>query len=78
MTTFVALTHLVNNKKVPVYVNIDQICRIGDSVGGGPGYATNISLSQGQLDVCETVAEVMQLISPPKVAAAARASRKSA
>jgi hypothetical protein len=78
MATFISLTHLVNNKKVPVYVNVDQICRIGDSIGGGPGYATNILLSQGQLDVCETVAEVMQLISPPKVAAVARAGRKSA
>jgi hypothetical protein len=40
MATFISLTHLVNNKRVPVYVNVDQIYRIGDSVGGGPGYAT--------------------------------------
>jgi hypothetical protein len=42
MATFISLTHLVNNKPAPVYVNIDQICRIGDSVGGGPGYPTNM------------------------------------
>jgi hypothetical protein len=78
MATFISLTHLVNNKRVPVYVNVDQICRIGDSVGGGPGYATNILLSQGQLDVCETVADVMLLISPPRVAATTRARRSPA
>jgi hypothetical protein len=82
MANFIQLTHFVNKKPAPVYVNVDQICRIGDSVGAGPGYQANITLAQGQVDVRESVAEVMQLIKPAgaPVAAAtslARAPRRS-
>jgi hypothetical protein len=77
MATFISLTHLVNNKPAPVYVNVEQICRIGDSVGAGPGYPTNISLSQGQVDVRESIADVMNLINPPKLTAVAQARRRS-
>ena len=71
MATFIRLTHLVNNKAAPVYVNVDQICRIGDSIGGGAGYQTNISLCQGQVDVCESVTDVMKLITSPNAVAVA-------
>jgi hypothetical protein len=74
MATFVQLTHYVNKKPAPVYVNVDQICRIGDSVGAGPGYQANILLAQGQVDVLESVAEVMQLIKPSGAAVTAAAS----
>jgi len=62
MASFIQLTHLFNNKKTAVHVNIDQICRIGESAGAAQGYATNLLLANGQMDVCETVAAVMQLI----------------
>jgi len=69
MTTFVKLSHLLNNKPAPVYVNVDLICRIGDSVGGGAGYKTNILLAQGQVEVRESVDDVMQLIKSATTAA---------
>src|ERR1700738_2217960 len=65
MANFVQLTHMVGNKRSAVYVNVDQICRIGDSIGGAAGYPTNILLTQEQIDVRETTAEVMRLINPP-------------
>jgi hypothetical protein len=74
MANFIALTHLINNKPAPLYVNVDQICRVVDSVGGGPGYATDISLSQGQVFVRETVAQVMQIINGQKAPAMAAAA----
>jgi hypothetical protein len=72
MATFIQLTHNFNNQSTPVYVNVDQICRVGESVGGGPGYPTNILLAQGQIDVKESVAAVMQLIKPAAALATAR------
>jgi hypothetical protein len=72
MATYISLTHLINNKPSPVYVNVDQICWIGAPVGAAPDYKTTVMLSAGQVNVCETVAEVMQLINPPNVAAATR------
>jgi hypothetical protein len=78
MANFIALTHLVNNKPAPIYVNVDQICRIGDSVGGGPGYATDIVLAQGQMSVRETVAQVMQIINAPNAPAMAAAPKLTA
>ena len=61
--SFIKLIHLVDGKRKPVYVNVDQICRIGDSVGGSKGYATNILMANNQVDVVESVDEVMGLIS---------------
>jgi hypothetical protein len=69
MATFIPLTHLVDGKPARLYVNVDQIVRIGDCVGGAPGYRANIALTQGQVDVCETAKEVMHLIDPPTAAA---------
>lgn len=66
MATFIALTHLVNNKPAAIHVNVDQICRIGDSAGE-TGYPTTILMTSGQADVRETIAEVMQLIKLPNV-----------
>ena len=37
MATFIPPTPIVNNQPATLYVNVDQIVRIGDSVGGGPG-----------------------------------------
>jgi hypothetical protein len=44
------------------HVNVDQICRIGDSVGGSKGYAKNMLRANNQVDVIESVDEVMGLI----------------
>jgi hypothetical protein len=66
-------THLVNNKPTPVYVNVDQIWWIGDPVGAAADYKTRIMLSQGSVDVRETVADVMRLINPPSADATAQA-----
>jgi hypothetical protein len=74
---FIQLTHRVNGKSVPVYVNVDQICGVRDSVGGGSGYPTNIMLAGGAVDVSESVAEVMQKINQPGTAVAARARRSA-
>jgi len=74
---FIQLTHRVNNKSVPVYVNVDQICGVRDPVGGGSGYSANIMLASGALDVSESVAEVMQKINQPASAVAARARRSA-
>jgi hypothetical protein len=69
MATFIPLTHLVDGKPATLYVNVDQIVRVGDCVGGATSYRTNIALTQGQVDVRETVKEVMRLIDPPKAIA---------
>ena len=74
---FIQLTLRVNNKSVPVYVNVDQICGVRDPVGGGSGYSANIMLASGALDVSESVAEVMQKINQPASAVAARARRSA-
>jgi hypothetical protein len=71
MATFIKLTHLVDNKPAPVFVNIDQICHIGGSVGGGATYQTNILLAQGQVDVRKSAVDVMQLIKSPNAGAIA-------
>jgi len=47
---FIQLTLRVNNKSVPVYVNVDQICGVRDPVGGGSGYSANIMLASGALE----------------------------
>ena len=59
MSSFTKLTHLVGGKKTDLYVHADQICRLGDSVGGDDGYQANFLLANQQVDVCETVADVM-------------------
>jgi hypothetical protein len=62
MPTFIKLTHILDGKRKPIYVNVDQICRVGDSVGGGKGYAANILLANNQVDVIESVDEVMAML----------------
>jgi hypothetical protein len=61
---WIKLTHLLNKERKPLYVNTDQIARIIESSGGAPGYATTITLTNREQDVCETVSEVMNLINP--------------
>jgi hypothetical protein len=73
MATYISLTHLVNNKPSPVYINVDQICWIGAPVGAAPDYKTTVMLSAGFVNVCETLEEVMKSINPPVAGAAARA-----
>ena len=66
MPTFIKLTHIVadkkNRKKEALYVNVDQICRIGVSVDGAKDYATSILMANKEVYVLETVDEVMKLI----------------
>jgi hypothetical protein len=59
---FIKLTHKIGNAQRNVFVNVDQICRVNDSIAAAADYPTTIVLSNGQIDVCESVAEVMQLI----------------
>jgi uncharacterized protein YlzI (FlbEa/FlbD family) len=61
-SSFIKLTHVFDKKQTPVYVNVDQICRVGEAIGGGKGLATTILLANGQADVVESVEEVMGLI----------------
>ena len=68
MASFIKLTHHVDGKQTPMFVNVEQICRVAVSTIGGAGYQTNISLANGQVDVLETVPAVMQLIKAPNVA----------
>ena len=67
---WIKLTHNVADKaggtqKKFVYVNVDQICRVGDPVGAGAGYLANVLLANGQVDVFESVDQVMGFIKSP-------------
>ena len=67
---WVKLTHLVGKQRKPLYLNVEQIVRIGDAMDAAAGYQTHILLTNGTADVFEEVGQVMQLIlranvSPP-------------
>jgi hypothetical protein len=59
---FITLTHKVGNASKSIYINVDQICSVGDSMAAAAGYPTTITLANGAVSVSESVATVMQLI----------------
>ena len=60
--SFITLTHNVGSTPKSIYVNVDQICSVGDAIGAAPGYLTLITLGSGAVAVIEPVATVMQKI----------------
>jgi hypothetical protein len=60
--SFITLTHNVGSTPKSIYINVDQICSVGDAIGAAPGYLTLITLASGAAAVTEPVATVMQLI----------------
>jgi hypothetical protein len=61
---WIKLTYLPNNQRKSLYLNTDQIVRVAEALGAAKGYATNVTLTGGTQDVCETIDEVMNLIEP--------------
>ena len=61
---WIKLTHNVGNVTKDVYLNVPQICLVGDSAPGeGPqGSPTHIILANKELFVLQSVAAVMQSI----------------
>jgi uncharacterized protein YlzI (FlbEa/FlbD family) len=59
---FITLTHNVGDKPKTIYVNVDQICWVGDAIDAAPGYQTLITLANGAVAVSESVTAVMQMI----------------
>ena len=66
-TAWIKLTHLVGKRRKPLYLNVEQIVRIGDAVDVAAGYLTSILLTNGSADVFENVEQVMQLVLLPNV-----------
>jgi hypothetical protein len=64
---WIKLTHLVGKRRKPLYLNVEQIVRIGDAVDVAAGYLTSILLTNGSADVFEDVEQVMQLVLRPNV-----------
>ena len=60
--SFIALTHNVGSTAKSVYINVDQICSIGDAIDAAPVYRTMITLANGAVAVIEPVTTVMQMI----------------
>jgi hypothetical protein len=60
--SFIALTHNVGSTPKSIYVNVDQICSVGDAIDAAPVYRTMITLANGAVAVVEPVATVMQII----------------
>jgi hypothetical protein len=59
---FIKLTHMSGTARKDVYVNVEQIVRIGTPIDTRTVYQANLILANGQQDVLETVEEVMALI----------------
>ena len=61
---WIKLTHNVGNVAKDVYLNVAQICFVGDSVPGEgpPGSPTHIIMANKEVFVLQSVAAVMQLI----------------
>jgi len=61
---WIKLTHNLGNVQKDVYLNVAQICLVGDSAPGeGPqGSPTHIILANREVFVLQSVAAVMQLI----------------
>ncbi len=59
---FIKLTHMAGTAKKDVYVNAEQIVRVGTPIDSRTVYQANLILANGQQDVLETVDEVMALI----------------
>jgi hypothetical protein len=61
---WIKLTHNVGNAQKDVYLNVAQICLVGDSAPGeGPqGSPTHIILANREVFVLQPVAAVLQLI----------------
>jgi len=59
---FITLTHHVGNAPKSIYINLDQICSVGDSIAAAAGYPTTVTLANGDVSVAESVATVIQMI----------------
>jgi hypothetical protein len=61
---WIKLTHNVGNVQKDVYLQVSQICLVGDSAPGeGPqGSPTHIILANREIFVLQSVAAVLQLI----------------
>ena len=64
---WIKLTQLIGDKPKDLYLNVDYIVRIGDSIGLRPGTPTNIVCTNSTADVRESVADVMTRIAPTYV-----------
>jgi hypothetical protein len=62
MAAFIKLTHMAGSAKRDVYVNVEQIVRVGTPIDTKTAYQASLVLASGQQDVVETVEEVMALI----------------
>jgi hypothetical protein len=63
---FIKLTHMLGATRKDVYINADQIIRVGEPIGPTSGYQASLLLANGSQDVVETVAQVMALIETAK------------
>jgi len=67
---WIKLTHhgADNPKEIKdVYVNVEQIVMVRDSLSAAQGYPTTVTCTNGTQDVRETKTDVMALIANPNV-----------